>query len=429
MIQVVAALIFVVMLGLILTDRLHRMIAAAAGAAVMLAAGHVLGFYSEEQAVEAIDFETLGLLLGMMILVRLLERTGFFQYLAVVTARWSGGRPWRLLLILGATTTVTSMFLDNVTTVVMIAPVTILIAEILGLNPVPMLISEALLSNTGGIATLIGDPPNVLIGSAANLSFLAFLTHLAPIVFVVWLSALLLMRWLFRVDLAARPSNLEALGRLNARESLHDPQTLRRVLVVLAGTIALFFVQGALRLSPAFVALLGAAAALVWVQPEVDEMLRGIEWSVLLFFASLFVAVGGLEAAGVLHGISTALHAFSTAELALLGLIIIWGVALLSAIVDNIPITIAMIPVIAELGTTGVNVAPLWWALALGAGLGGNGTIIGSTANVIVVAVSERTRTPITARLWMRRGLPVMLVTLLVASVLYVIAFGWMSTS
>ena len=429
MIPLVATVIFLVMLGLILTDRVHRMIAGAAGAVVMLAAGHLLSFYTEEQAIAAIDFETLGLLLGMMILVRLLEGTGFFQYLAIVTARQSGGRPWRLLLILGVTTTLTSLFLDNVTTVVLIAPVTVAIAEILGLNPVPMLIAEALLSDTGGIATLIGDPPNVLIGSAANLSFLSFLTHLAPIVLIVWLAALLLMRWLFRVDLAVRPTNLEALGKLSARDSLHDPQTMRRVLIVLAGTIALFFVQGALGLSPAFVALLGAAAALVWVQPQVDEMLKGIEWSVLLFFASLFVAVGGLEAAGVLHGISTALHSFSTSGPVLLGLIIIWSVAILSAIVDNIPITIAMIPVILELGTTGVNVTPLWWALALGAGLGGNGTIIGSTANVVVVAVSERTRTPITARLWMRRGLPVMLVTLVVASVLYVVAFGWMGTS
>jgi Na+/H+ antiporter NhaD/arsenite permease-like protein len=428
MTHLVATLIFVATLALILTDRVHRLIAGAMGAAVMLAAGHLLGFYTEEQAIAAIDFETLGLLLGMMILVRLLEHTGFFQYLAIVTARQSGGRPWRLLLILGATTTVTSMFLDNVTTVVLIAPVTILIAEILGLNSVPLLIAEALLSNTGGIATLIGDPPNVLIGSAADLSFLSFLTHLAPIVAVIWLAALLVMRGLFRVDLGARPTNLAALAGLNARESLHDRRTLRRTLIVLAGTLALFFAQGALGLSPAFVALTGAAVALAWIQPDVENMLKGLEWSVLLFFAALFVTVGGLESAGVLHGVSDVLRLFNTLDPVLLGLIVIWSVALLSAIVDNIPITIAMIPVIAELGTAGVNVTPLWWALALGAGLGGNGTIIGSTANVIVVSISERTRTPITSRLWLKRGLPVMLATLVVASVLYALTFGWMST-
>jgi Na+/H+ antiporter NhaD/arsenite permease-like protein len=291
-----------------------------------------------------------------------------------------------------------------------------------------MLIAEALLSNTGGIATLIGDPPNVLIGSAADLSFVSFLTHLAPIVLVVWIGALLALRWLFRRDLAVPPTNLEALSKLNARESLHDAATMKRVLIVLGATIVLFFLQGALGLSPSFVALAGAAAALLWIQPNVEETLEGIEWQVLLFFAGLFVVVGGMEHAGVLHNIVTLFHSLSATEPVVFGLIVMWSVAILSAIVDNIPITIAMIPVLLELQATGVNVTPLWWALALGAGLGGNGTIIGSTANVIVVSLSERTRTPITARLWSQRGLPVMGITLLIASVLYVLGFSWLST-
>jgi Na+/H+ antiporter NhaD/arsenite permease-like protein len=428
MTSLIASLIFGGMLSLILTDRVHRLIASAIGAVAMLTAGLLLGFYSEKQAIAAIDFETLGLLLGMMILVRLLESTGFFQYLAIVTARRSNGRPWRLLLILGATTALTSMFLDNVTTVVLIAPVTILIAEILELNPVPLLIAEALLSNIGGMATLIGDPPNVLIGSAAELDFVSFLTHLGPIVVVLWLAAVLLMRWLFRRDLVARSIDRRALRRLDAREALQDTRNLRRILSVLAGTLTLFFLQGALHLSPAFIALLGAAVALLWIQPDIDEMLKGIEWSVLLFFAALFVVVGGLQAAGVLHGIASALRSLSVADPLVLGLIVMWSVALISAVVDNIPITIAMIPILVDLGSSDINVTPLWWALALGAGLGGNGTIIGSTANVIVVSVSERTRAPITARLWNRRGFPVMLITLVVATILYTIAYGWMST-
>ena len=245
---------------------------------------------------------------------------------------------------------------------------------------------------------------------------------------ILWLSAVLLMRRLFKDDLAARPTDLQALRSLNASEALHDRRNLRRVLIVLAGTLAVFFVQGLLHLSPAFIALTGAAVALLWIQPDVDEMLKGIEWSVLLFFAALFVAVGGLKAAGVLHGIASALQSFSATEPLLLGLIVMWSIALISAIVDNIPITIAMIPVLLDLGASGVNVTPLWWALALGAGLGGNGTIIGSTANVIVVSVSERTRTPITARLWSRRGLPIMLVTLIVATSCTCLAYGWMNT-
>ena len=424
----ITALIFAIMLGLILSDRIHRTIVAAAGAAVMMAFGLLARFYTEKEAIAAIDFETLGLLLGMMILVRLLEGTGFFEYLAIITARRSGGNPWRLLLILGALTTLMSMFLDNVTTVVMIAPVTVLITEMLGLSPTPMLLAGALLSNIGGVATLIGDPPNVLIGSAADLSFLSFLTHMGPIVLVVWLVALLLVGWLFRADLSARPTNLDALLSLNSREALRDPETLRRVLIVLAGTLVLFFLQGSLGISPSFAALAGAAVALVWVRPNIDEMLKEIEWGVLLFFAALFVVVGGLEAAGVLHGIANVLMLVSGLGPALLGIVIIWSVAGLSAFVDNIPVTIALIPIIMELGAAGTDVTPLWWALALGAGLGGNGTIIGATANVIVVSISERTRSPITAQLWSKRGLPVMMATLVTASLLYLIAFGWMNT-
>ncbi|MCL5997437.1 MAG: SLC13 family permease [Chloroflexi bacterium] len=285
-----------------------------------------------------------------------------------------------------------------------------------------------MLSNIGGVSTLIGDPPNVLVGSAADLSFLSFLTHMGPIVLVVWLVALLLSGWLFRADLSARPTNLDALQSLNSREALRDPETLRRVLIVLAGTLVLFFLQGALGISPSFAALTGAAVALVWVRPNIDEMLKEIEWGVLLFFAALFVVVGGLEAAGVLHGIANVLTLLGGLGPPLLGVVIIWSVAGLSAFVDNIPVTIAMIPIIMELSAAGTDVTPLWWALALGAGLGGNGTIIGATANVIVVSISERTRSPITAQLWTRRGLPVMVATLVTASILYLIAFGWMST-
>jgi Na+/H+ antiporter NhaD/arsenite permease-like protein len=240
--------------------------------------------------------------------------------------------------------------------------------------------------------------------------------------------ALLLLRWLFRADLRKQPSNVEALQSLNARAALRDPVNLRRVLIVLAVTLVLFSLQGILGVSPAFIAMSGAAVAMLWIRPDVDALLKSIEWSVLLFFAALFVVVGGLSASGALHGIAMLLKTAGSGSTVFLGLATIWGVALLSAVVDNIPITIALIPVILEVGTLGINIAPLWWALALGAGLGGNGTVMGATANVIVVSISERTHYPITARLWMRRGLPVMMGTLVVASILYVIAFGWLST-
>jgi Na+/H+ antiporter NhaD/arsenite permease-like protein len=417
---VLSSLIFIISLVFIFSEKIHRSIAGIAGAAVMVGVGKVLGFYSEEAALEAIDFNTLGLLLGMMILVAMLEPTGFFQYLAVWAARASQGKPVRLFVLLGSITTVLSMFLDNVTTVVLIAPVTILICEILGLSPLPYLMAEALLSDTGGVATLIGDPPNVLIGSAAGFSFNDFLIYSLPIVAVAWVATLLLLRYLFRDELSKLPHNAETVMRLNPAESLDDPKTARRILIVLGVAILLFFVHHLLHISPSFIAVSAAAFALLWVQPDIQEMFKKVEWSVLIFFSALFVMVGGLEAASVLDGIVGLLEHLSRIPPLWFGVILIWVVAVLSAVVDNVPITIALIPVIRGLGASGMDVDPLWWALAFGAGFGGNGTIIGSTANIIVATLSEKTRTPITSRLWNRRGLPVMLVTCAIASVLYI---------
>lgn len=423
---IVSGAIFLITFVAILRERIDRTILAMAGAGAMLVAGMLLGFYSEEAALEAVDFNTLGLLLGMMVLVALLSGTGFFQYLAIFTAKRSRGNPWTLLLILGGITTVLSMFLDNVTTIILIAPVSILIAEILGISPVPFLISEALLANTGGVSTLVGDPPNILIGSAANFSFNDFLVRLAPIVLVAWVAAFITLRFLFRNDLPKKSRNAKALAHLDEKEAIHDRKSLGRILIVMGAVIILFFLHTTLHLAPAVVALLGAAVALLWVQPEIDHVLKEIEWSTLIFFASLFVLVGGLNASGLLNEVATAVTGLAKTDLLLSGLALIWGAAILSAIVDNIPFTIVMIPIIQSLGAQGVDITPLWWALALGAGFGGNGTPIGSTANVIVVKLSERTRSPITMQLWLRFGLPVMIVTCIVATVLYALTFSFM---
>lgn len=392
----------------------------------MVVVGISMGFYSQEAALASVDFNTLGLLLGMMILVSMLARTGFFEYMATLTAKRSNGNPWHLLLILGTVTTFLSMFLDNVTTIVLIAPVTVLIAEILGISPVPLLMAIALLSDTGGVATLVGDPPNVMIGSAAGLSFNDFLVRLAPIVIVAWLVALLLLRFLFRRELAQKPRNIEALSKLDENVALHDRESLIKILIVLGGVILLFFLHNWLHLQPAFVALLGASVALAWVQPDLDQVLKDVEWSVLLFFAALFVTVGGLQSSGLLNWLAEDITALASQRLLLTGVVLIWVSALLSAAVDNVPFTMVMIPIIMDLGATGVNITPLWWALALGAGFGGNGTPIGSTANVVTITVSEKTASPITARIWMKTGLPVMVATCLVGTILYVLTFRFM---
>lgn len=424
---ILTSAILVACLGLIFSEKIHRTIVGVAGAVLVLVVGKILGFYSEAEAVRSVDFNTLGLLLGMMILVALLEPTGFFQYLAIRAGRMSKGRPVRLLILLGTMTTLVSMFLDNVTTIVLIAPVTILISEILGISPAPFLLAEALLSDTGGVATLVGDPPNVLIGSAAGFSFNDFLLYALPVVLIAWVVALLLLRYLFRRELVVKPRNMKAIMKLDPREALHDKGTSRKVLIVLGVAILFFFLSRALQLSPAFVALAAAAAALVWIRPDVKATFQRIEWSVLLFFAALFVIVGGLGAAGVFEALVGLLNGGTAISPVLFGVILIWVVAGLSAVVDNIPITIAMIPVIQGLGAAGVDVHPLWWALAFGAGFGGNGTIIGSTANIIVANLSERTRAPLTAKLWNKRGLPVMLITCVIASLALVLFFPFYS--
>jgi len=419
-----SSLLFLVCLVLILTERFNRTIAGLIGAVLMVILGLALHFYTEDEAAAAIDFNTIGLLFGMMVLIALLEPTGFFQYLAVRMGQLSRGRPVLLLVLLGLLTSIISMFLDNVTTVVLIAPITLVICEILGLSPQPYLISEAILSNTGGVATLVGDPPNVLIASAANLSFLDFLTHSLPLIVVVWIVALGLLRWLFRNQLPASAPNASAIYDLNPKEALEDGKTARKVLLVLGGAVVFFFLEEPLGVRPSLVALAAAAVALGWVRPPVQEPLQRIQWDVLIFFAALFVMIGGLEASGALQLVADAILQAQTLPPLGLGLVILWAVALLSAVVDNIPITIALIPVIQELGRAGIATGPLWWALVFGAGLGGNGTIIGSTANVVVASLSEKTRLPVTNRVWNRRGLPVMFATCAVVSILYTIFFA-----
>jgi len=423
---VVASAIFLVSLTVIMSEKIERTIAAVGGAGAMLVAGLLLGFYSEALALEAVDFNTLGLLMGMMLVVALLEPTGFFQYVAVRAGQLSRGDPWRLMVMLSLGTTIVSMFLNNVTTVVLIAPVTILLSEVLGLSPVPFLMAEAMLANTAGVATSVGDPASVLVSTAGGFSFIDFLTHSLPVVAVSIVVALGLLRFLFRHELKVRPSDPDAMLALDPSEALHDPVTVRRVGIIGGLAITMFLLQVQLGISSAFIALISASAALVWIQPDTHELVKRIDLDVLMFFTSLFVMVGGLEAAGILEIVAETVSKSNLSPV-WLGVVIIWVVAIASALVDNIPITIAMIGVLQGMNRAGVDVSALWWAVAFGAGFGGNGTIIGSTASVVVVSLSQRTRTPITAALWTRRGLPIMLVSCTITSVIFVLSFDLLS--
>ena len=422
----VATLIVVVALALILTDKLDHSIAAAGGAAAMMGSGLLLGFYSEEQALEAMHFGALGLLLGMMALVSILAPTGFFQYLAIKAGQLSRGNPWRLLLLLGGGTALVSLFFNNVTTVVLVGPITILITELLGINPIPILMAQALLSDTADVGTSVGDPASVLVASASGYSFTDFLTHSMPIVAVAALITLLLLRFLFSKELSQGPAKPELVMTLDADEAMQDRKTARRVMVVLAIAIVLFIFQGPLHISSELIALSAAAVALVWVRPNIREVLQRVDWPVLLFFMGLFVMVGGLEAAGVFEPVAEALAPIGHTNPRLLGVVIIWVVAGLSALVDNVPVTIAMISLLSGLAAAGVNVSALWWAVVFGAGFGGNATKIGSGANILIVSLSEQTSTPISARLWSRRGLPVAIATCIAGSILFALFYPWL---
>jgi Na+/H+ antiporter NhaD/arsenite permease-like protein len=423
----IAGAILVVAYVLIFTEVIHRTIAGVIGAVAMILAGMVGGFYGQAEAVAAIDANTMFLLTGMMALVVMLKPTGGFEYLAIHMTKLSKGSQTRLLVYLSTVVTVVSLFLDNVTTVLVFAPLTAIITRMLGVNPLPYLLAEALLSDTGGVATLVGDPPNVMIGSTAGIDFNQFLFHMGPIVFVSWMVTLLMLIFIYRGELA---QPIGAVLDLDESKVLKDPKGLRNILIAIGVVILLFFVHHHFDLFPGYVAWIGVALALALVRPDPNELLGGIDWAVLLFFVGLFVIVGGVKGSGLLDllGEQLAHVARDPQRLLMTALLLMWVAALLSAVLDNIPFTVTMIPIIAHLETQGVDVMPLWWALALGVGLGGNGTHIGSTANVVCVAEAERlgiAEYRITPLYWLRRGTPVMLATMAVATLFLVVFFDY----
>lgn len=429
-IELIALLIFGTTFFFILTERIHRTVVGLFGAVAMLLAGIYFDFYHPEDLLEVVDFNTLGLLFGMMLIVGMLEHTGVFQYMGIWTAKKTKGNPWLLMVALSGITAFLSMILDNVTTIILIVPITIIIADMIKINPTPILMAEALLSNVGGVGTLIGDPPNIMIGSAAGFSFNDFLVHTLPVVLVTWVLTLAFFKILFRKDLNKKPEHVERLLAMKEEEAITDPKTMKKLLVVFAIVITLFFLHSALHLEAAMVALIGAALALIWVAPQHDpqKTIEKTELSVLLFFGSLFVIVGGLEHAGVLERAAHYITSGAESNLLTTALIILWTSAILSAIVDNIPLTVAMIPIIGYLSTQGVPVDLLWWALAFGVGFGGNGSPIGSTAGVIVVAKSEKTDHPISFIDWMKQGVPTMILGLVIASAALTLFTPYFST-
>lgn len=412
-IEVIAAVaVFIITYGLIISEKMHRALAALCGAVLLV----ILGVYGQEEAVAHIDFNTLGLLVGMMLVVGITRHSGLFEYLAVFSVRIARGKPFILLLLLSTATALLSAFLDNVTTILLLVPITISVAEDLELPPHPFLFSEIIASNIGGTATLIGDPPNIMIGSATGLTFMDFLKNLGPVVLVIFLATVLCF-WLLwgrrmRVD---RERRLKAMS-LEPETQIRDWRLLRQSLLVLGLIVLAFLLQGPLHLESATIALGGAALLLVVTRTDPEEALLTVEWPTILFFLGLFVMVGALERVGVIAALAGATLQVTGNDPAATASAILWLSALASSFLDNIPFTAAMIPLIRDVGTmTGMSLQPLWWVLALGACLGGSGTLIGASANIAAAGIAERNGCPFTFMQYTRVAFPLMLLSILIS--------------
>jgi Na+/H+ antiporter NhaD/arsenite permease-like protein len=418
-IEVLVVAVFVAAYVLIATERIHRVAAALSGAAAMVVLGVVdaqVAFFSEETGV---DWNVIFLLLGMMVIVSVLKQTGVFDYLAIWAAKRTRGRPFATMVLLLLITAVASALLDNVTTVLLIAPVTLLICDRLGVPPVPFLIAEAMASNIGGTATLIGDPPNIIIASRAGLTFNEFLANLAPIVVLLMVVFLGLCRWLFRSAFTYDPERVAAVMELDERELIRDRALMLRCGIVLLGVLTGFVAHSALHVEPSMVALLGAGALVALSKLDPPKFLEEVEWPTLVFFMGLFVMVGALVEVGVIGRLGEMVTDAVGERYLLASSVLLWGSGALSGIVDNIPYVATVTPLVEGLvdsgdGAGGANA--LWWALALGADLGGNATAVGASANVVVIGIAARNGHPISFWQFTKYGLVVAVVTIAFSS-------------
>ena len=416
--DVVAVVIFALALALIAVEWVHRTKVALAGAALMV----IIGVLDQETAIDSVDWATLGLLAGMMVIVGLTEPTGVFTFLALRTAQLSKGNPIALVFLLALVTGVLSAFLDNLTAILLVVPITLLIADLLRISPIPLVLVEIVASNTGGTATLIGDPPNIMIGTARpELSFVDFIVNLAPVAIVTLLVVTSGLALVYQNQLKVDPARAHEVSSLDAARDMRDAKHVWRTLAVLLGTIAAFFLHTLLHLEPAVVALTGATIMLLVAADDVESALERIEWSTLFFFVGLFVMVGGLEERGVIDEVATWLADVTGGSATAEGLAVLWGAAAGSAVVDNIPFTAAMIPVVDSL-QGGEFDDGLWWALALGACFGGNATMIAAAANVAATGILDRNGHPVTFVRFLAVGVPVTLVSLMIATA-YLLVF------
>jgi Na+/H+ antiporter NhaD/arsenite permease-like protein len=398
---------------------------------IIVATGIIGAADSFEFAINSVDFNTIGLLLGMMIIVAILAETGIFQYIGIKLSKISKGSLYTLLVLLGTFTAVSSMFIDNVTSVLLMVPVTISIFRILNVSPIPFILAQVLTSNVGGAATLIGDPPNILIGSAANIDFNSFIIHLGPAVAISFAASLVLLRLLFRKELKVKPQHLDDLMRRDEDLFIAEKKGLmKKSLAVLFAVIVLFVILGGFHVEPSIIALGGAGILMLITRANPERVFHEVDWTTLIFFAGIFIIIGGAVEAGMIDMLSNGVLGITGGEPWTTFFMVIWLSAIASAFVDNIPFAATMIPIISILSQNesisaafgGFAINPLWWALALGSGLGGNGTVIGSSAGIIAVGLAEKQGYNITFNRFLKVGFPFMILTTAIASI--VLAIG-----
>lgn len=411
-VQIIAIAIFLITILAIISERFDNTVLALLGAAAMV----IFKVIPLDSVMSYVSFNTLAVLIGMMLFVAVLSETGFFEYIAIFTAKFCKGSVLKIIFSLAILTAIFSGILDNVTTVLLMGPVTFLITKKLKINPIPFVIMEIFASNIGGTSTLIGDPPNIMIGSAANLSFMDFIVHLLPITIVILLVTITIIYFIYRKNLIVKNEDKLEILKLNPKDSLKDKKLLYTGLIILFFVLIGFIFGDKLGLSAGVVAITGATVYLLLTRKPIVNYINQVEWSSILFFTGLFILVGGLESAGIIKMLANLILKYDHNNIILLMLILLWLSAIVSSFLDNIPFVATLIPLVMTLKGQGVDVTMLWWAISLGACLGGNGTLIGASANVVLSKVSERNGYKITFGQYLKIGFPLMLLSILIST-------------
>lgn len=418
--EVIAIIVFVVVIGLIISEKVNSAAAALSGAMALV----VTGVMSAHRALSYIDFNTIGLLVGMMVLVAIIRQSGLFEYVAIKAAKMVHGDPWKIMIAFILLTAVLSGILDNVTTVLLVGPMTIAIAKMLEINPVPFLMTQILASNAGGTATLIGDPPNIMIGSAANLSFMDFLKNTGIAVVLVIIFMIVMMRFVYKKEIEVEGLDTSKIMNLDPDKSITDKPLLIKGVVVIVLVILGFIFHDQIGMETSVIALTAAAVMLIIGGVNVDNAIQDVEWTTIAFFMALFVVVGGLTETGVIKQVAAVIIERTAGHPVMMMLILLWASALLSSFLNNIPFIATLIPLVLALKADGMDAEPLWWAISLGACLGGNGTMIGASANVVLSDISTKHGYPITFKSYLRVGMPFMLGSVFISMVFLLVKYA-----